>query len=305
VGKALDALLALLDLERIGEDIFRGENEFPNSAMRIFGGQVVAQALAAAARTVAGGRPCHSLHAYFLRPGDSAVPLTFHVERIRDGSSFTTRQVVARQNELAIFHMTASYHHPEESFEHEAVTPDAPGPTSLPSWADRARDARYRIPAPVRKWMLSERPVEIRSSEPHGWFSDVPSQGPNLVWLRASGALGDDACLHQCVFAYGSDVGLVDNIYRPHRGADSPGVMLASLDHAVWFHRPFRTDEWLLYVQESPVAVGARGFVRGAVYTQQGSHVASVTQEGLMRTFDPRRSEKGVWRPIKVEGETP
>lgn len=286
---ALDGLIDLLDLEPIEVNIFRGQNEATRWS-RLFGGQVAAQALVAAARTV-DGRAAHSLHAYFLRGGDPGVPVIYTVDRIRDGSSFTTRRVVAVQHGKAIFNMSVSFHKEERGFEHEDPPPaDAPDPEDLPSWEEQMRELRARIPEEMRGWMESERAIEMRSTEPYSFFSTEPSTGSKHVWLHTAGGLPDDPILHQCLFAYASDMALVDNIYRPHRKPGPREVMIASLDHAIWFHRPFRMDAWLLYAQQSPVAAGARGFATGSIYTREGTLVASVAQEGLMR---------------KIEGETP
>ena len=287
MSRSLDALLAILDLESIEENIFRGRNE-PGNRMRLFGGQVAAQALAAAGRTVE-GRTAHSLHAYFLRGGDPSIPIVFTVDRIRDGNSFTTRRVVAVQRGRAIFNLSVSFHKREEGYAHQDEMPDVPGPETFPTLEDQMRELRGRVPEGMRSWLTSERPIETRSSEPYSWFSTEPSRGPSYVWLRARGELGDDPLLHQCLLTYASDMALVDNIYRPHRSEGPRDVMMASLDHAMWFHRSFRIDDWLLYVQESPVAAGARGFARGALYARDGSMIGSVAQEGLMRRIDPSR----------------
>jgi acyl-CoA thioesterase-2 len=297
VGTALTRLIELLDLEAIEENIFRGQNEATRYG-RLFGGQVAAQALAAAGRTVE-ERRAHSLHAYFLRGGDPSVPIVFTVDRIRDGTSFTTRRVVAVQHGRAIFNMSVSFHKEEESYDHQDEMPDAPDPDTLPTWEERVREAGERIPEHMRSWVFAERAIDTRSTEPHSWFATRPSRGPNPMWLRASGRLGDDPLLHQCLLAYASDMGLVDNIYRPHRG-EVRDVMMASLDHAMWFHRDFRLDEWLLYVQQSPTASGARGFALGTLWSRDGRMVCTVAQEGLMRRVDPARlAEAHAARPPK------
>lgn len=285
MNRALKTLLETLDLERIEDDIFRGQNEETRWG-RLFGGQVAAQALVAASRTVE-GRRAHSLHGYFLRGGDPKVPVVFTVDRIRDGRSFTTRRVVALQHGRAIFNMSVSFQVREQSFEHQDAMPEVPDPESLPSWEDRAREAGERIPEPMRTSMLAERPIELRSREPHSWFATEPSRGPNPVWVRARGPLGDDPRIHECLLTYASDMGFVDNIYRPHRRKGPRPVMMASLDHAMWFHRDFRIDDWLLYMQESPSAAGARGFARGTFFDRAGRLICSVAQEGLMRRLDP------------------
>lgn len=285
--EALGRLVDLLRLEEVEPDRFRGRNE-DRGPMRLFGGQVAAQALAAAGRTVK-ERRAHSLHGYFLRPGDPDLPVVYDVHRIRDGSSFTTRRVVARQHEKAIFNMSASFHEPEPSYEHQDDMPDAPPPEGLPTWEERARELGARVPEPLRSWLARPRAIEMRSTQAHSWFGGEPNRSPNLVWLRAPSPLPDDPLLHQCLLTYASDMGLVDNIYRPHRKRRRD-VMMASLDHAVWFHRPLRVDDWILYVQESPTAFGARGFVHGALYARQGARIGSVAQEGLMRRTDPKRA---------------
>ena len=278
----------MLDLEPIEENIFRGQNEHRRGLPRLFGGQVAAQALVAAGRTVE-GRQAHSLHGYFLRGGDPAVPVVFTVDRIRDGSSFNTRRVVAVQHGRAIFNMSVSFHKEEDGYAHQDEMPDVPPPEELPTWEERAHAARDLLPPHMQEWMLAERPIEMRSREPHSWFASEPSQGPSAVWMRATGALAEDPLIHQCVLAYASDMGLVDNVYRPHRTSGPRDVMMASLDHAMWFHRSFRMDDWILYYQDSPAAFGARGFARGAMYTRSGTLICSVAQEGLMRRIDPAR----------------
>jgi acyl-CoA thioesterase-2 len=285
MGEALRRLLDVLDLEEIDRNIFRGQNE-PNRYGRLFGGQVAAQALVAASRTVEGRFP-HSLHGYFLRGGDPAAPVVFSVDRIRDGSSFATRRVVAVQHGRPIFNMSVSYHLVEEGYEHQDEMPEVTPPEEMRSWEERAREAGDRIPKPLRRWMLAERPIELRSNEPHSWFSSEPARGPNAVWLRANGEVADDPILHACLLTYASDMGFVDNIYRPHRHPGPRDVMMASLDHAVWFHRPLRIDDWILYLQESPSASGARGYVRGTMFDRSGRLVASTAQEGLMRVVGP------------------
>jgi acyl-CoA thioesterase-2 len=286
MNRALGRLVDLLDLEKIEENVYRGRNE-TNRMQRLFGGQVAAQALSAACRTVESWHP-HSLHGYFLRGGDPNLPVLFTVDRIRDGSSFATRRVVAVQHGRAIFNAAISFHKQEAGFEHQDPMPEAPEPARLKSWEDRAREFPDRIPPHMREWMLAERAIEIRTSEPPSWLSSEPSRGPNLVWLRANGELPDDPILHRCLLAYASDMGFVDNLYRPHRRPGPRNLMMASLDHALWFHRPSRIDDWLLYVQQSPTAFGARGFARGEIYARGGALVASVAQEGLMRPIDPR-----------------
>jgi len=299
VNAALERLIRILDLEQIEENIFRGQNEHGRSRIRLFGGQVAAQALVAAGRTVE-GRRAHSLHGYFLRGGDPSVPVVFTVDRIRDGASFTTRRVVAVQHGRAIFNMSVSFQSDEDGYEHQDEMPDVPAPDELPSWSERAQQAADRLPAEMREFMLAERPIEMRSRDPHTWFLDEPSRGPVATWFRAAGKLDDDPLLHQCLITYASDMGLVDNVYRPHRQKGPRNVMMASLDHAMWFHCPLRVDDWVLYYQESPRAAGARGFARGAMYARTGELVCSVAQEGLMRKIDPRKA-KAAQAPFSSE----
>jgi len=288
VTDPLDDLLDLLDLEDIDLDIFRGRNECTRPG-RIFGGQVAAQSLVAAARTVEDLR-AHSLHGYFLRPGDPAVPVVFTVDRIRDGRSFTTRHVVARQKGRAIFNMSVSFQQHEAGYEHQMPMPEAPAPESLPAREELVKRHFDRIPEAERHWVTQPRPVDVRHVGIPTFFGGGPRQGQNLVWMRVPRALGDDPALHQRLLAYMSDLTLLDNIVLPHgRNGRLGPVMVASIDHALWFHRTLRVDEWLLYVQDSPAAAGARGFARGTLFARDGTLVASVAQEGLLRPV--RRAE--------------
>lgn len=282
----LDDLLDLLDLEDIDLDIFRGRNERGRPG-RIFGGQVAAQSLVAASRTVA-SLPAHSLHGYFLRPGDPAVPVVFTVDRIRDGASFVTRHVVARQRGRAIFNMSVSFQREETGYEHQMEMPPAPDPESIPTRAELVKRHYDAIPEADRHWVSLPRPLDVRHVQLPTFFggSREPdaTPGPSLVWMRVPRPLPDDPALHQRVLAYMSDLTLLDNIVLPHgRNGRLGPVMVASIDHAVWFHRPLRVDAWLLYVQDSPAAAGARGFARGTLFARDGTLVASVAQEGLLR----------------------
>ena len=290
MGTALDHLLDILDLEQIDADIFRGQNE-TTEWFRLFGGQVAAQALCAAQRTVETHR-VHSLHGYFLRGGDPKTPVTYTVDRIRDGRSFTTRRVVALQNGKAIFNTSISFHADEGGFEHQDPMPEAPDPETMPTWAERAESLKGKMPEERRRFLLRERSIETRSSVPPSIFSGEPSTEPNPVWIKANGDVPDDPDIHAQLITYASDIAFVDNMYRPHRRSDSPGVMLASLDHALWFHRPARIDDWILFHQDSPSAFGARGFARGSMWNRRGTHLASVAQEGVMRELDPAKSSE-------------
>ncbi|HXX48842.1 MAG TPA: acyl-CoA thioesterase II [Myxococcota bacterium] len=274
-----NGLVELLALEEIERNIFRGRNE-SGQRERLFGGQVAAQALAAAGRTVE-GRPAHSLHAYFLRPGDPSIPVLYTVDRIRDGQSFTTRRVVAVQHGQAIFSVAVSFQVREVGYEHQQLDmPAAPPPESLPTWLERAS----ALPQGTFQWTRGERPFDLRHVESPTFLGGPARRGGNLVWLRANRALPEDPFFHRCALTYASDMSLLDTVVLPHGRSGPLGpVMMASLDHALWFHRDVRVDDWLLYAQESPIASGARGFARGSVFTRAGELVASVAQEGLMR----------------------
>ncbi len=282
---AVQDLLAILDLERIEVNLFRGRS--PQVGwQRVFGGQVIGQALVAACRTVEdiAERPPHSLHAYFLLAGDPKVPIVYEVDRIRDGRSFTTRRVVAIQHGHAIFSMSVSFQLGEPGLDHQAEMPDVPGPEELPSEAEIRARVLPTMPDPVRRYYERDRPIELRPVEFERYLGKKFSDGRFNVWIRATGPLPDAAAIHQCVLAYASDLTLLDAALVPHgRTVFEKTIMAASLDHALWFHRPFRADDWLLYAQDSPNAFAARGFARGLIFTRQGLLVASVAQEGLIR----------------------
>jgi acyl-CoA thioesterase-2 len=278
----LAELLDLLDLEEIDADVYRGRNE-SDREQRLFGGQVAAQALVAAGRTVPTWLP-HSLHGYFLRPGDPSHPVLYSVDRIRDGRSFCTRRVVALQRGRAIFNTSVSFHCEEEGFEHQAPMPAAPDPDRVPTWSEMIERQGERIPQDVRRWVGTRRAIDMRYVQVPHYLGGEPFEGPSLLWFRVERRIREDSLLHRALLTYVSDFSLMDNMVRPYlwSGAKRP-LMTASLDHAVWFHRPPQVDDWLLYVQESPAASGARGFARGLVYDRSGILVASVAQEGLMR----------------------
>jgi acyl-CoA thioesterase-2 len=291
VSDSLDALLDLLDLEQIEVNIFRGRSP-DETVQRVFGGQVAGQALVAAGRTVPADRPVHSLHAYFIRPGDPAAPLVYTVERVRDGHSFTTRRVSAVQHGRTIFTLSASFHRAESGLEHAMPMPDVPPPEDLEQNSLRLERALgVSLPAHYR-----DSPIDVRSAGP---LSIEAERDPslrtahNLVWLRVTGELPDDPLLHVCLMTYASDLTLLDTVLIEHGVSWFDGrTSGASLDHAMWFHRPFRADQWLLYAQESPVAYGGRGLARGEVFTADGELVVSVVQEGLIRTTPkPARTE--------------
>ncbi|HEX5403462.1 MAG TPA: acyl-CoA thioesterase II [Pseudonocardiaceae bacterium] len=277
----LDRLITLLDLERIEENIFRGVSP-AESPVRVFGGQVAGQALIAAGRTVPTERRVHSLHAYFIRPGDPSIPIVYEVDPIRDGRSFTTRRVTAIQRGKAIFALSASFQLDEEGIEHSEPMPDVPRPETLPSYAERTA----QLGELLRERMRLPRPIDLRYVTEPAWLTRAsgPRDARNQVWMRADGTLPDDQLLHVCVLTYCSDMTLLDSVLARHGvywGLDD--VNGASLDHALWFHRPFRADEWVLYDCTSPTASGARGLATGRFFTQSGAHIATVVQEGLLR----------------------
>lgn len=280
--EAVEDLLEMLALEEIDQNIYRGTNEKRRPG-RLFGGQVAAQALAAAGRTV-DTTPAHSLHGYFLRPGNPAVPVVYTVDRIRDGRSFTTRRVVAQQRGKAIFNMAVSFHEAERGYAHQHDMPDVPPPDQVLSrteWAEKLAD---QISPEFRAWAGRRGPIETRHLHAPTFISRASRDGPSSVWMKALRPLPDDAFLHQCLLTYASDLSLLDAIVQPHGRIGGLGpLMTASLDHAVWFHKPVRIDQWLLYHQDSPAAFGARGLARGTIYTEAGELVASTAQEALLR----------------------
>ena len=282
----IDALLAILDLERLESNLFRGLS--PQVGwQRVFGGQVIGQALVAASRTVEDRKP-HSLHCYFMRPGDPAVPIIYDVDRIRDGNTFTTRRVVAIQHGEAIFSMAASFQIEEPGFEHHLSMPDVPPPEKLPSEAELKQAYLDSAPEPVRRYWERPRPIELRPVDHRNYVSRERLEPTQFVWVRATGRLPDDDGIHRCVLAYASDMTLLDTSLFAHgRTIFDPDLQVASLDHALWFHRPFRADDWLLYAEDSPSASGARGFTRGSLFSRDGRLVASVAQEGLIRQRPP------------------
>lgn len=290
---ALDDLLDLLDLEPIEVHLFRGRNR-PIGSSRVYGGQVLAQALVAAGRTVPPSRVAHSLHAYFILPGDVAAPILYQVDPLRDGGSFTTRRVTAIQHGRPIFNAQFSFQREEAGHDHQAeARPDVPAPETLSSERDLVHAIAERIPEPLRTALTRERPIDFRPVAPADPFVPVPREARVQTWIRAAGTLPsarpEDRLIHQAVLAYASDWGLLGAALLPHaRSVFDPRIQAASLDHAVWFHRPFRADEWLLYAVESPTAAGGRGFTRGSVFDAEGRLVASTAQEGLVRPVEPR-----------------
>lgn len=279
---ALDSLLTILDLEQIELDIFRGTSP-DEKLQRVFGGQVAGQALVAAGRTVPSDRLVHSLHAYFLRPGDPSIPIVYEVDRMRDGRSFTTRRVVAIQHGKPIFNLSASFQLEQSGVEHQVEMPTGvPSPEDLPTFAQRFAPYQHELGA----WYTRPRPVDMRyvGDPPRAAIDKGPQEPLSQVWIRADGELPPDPLIHVCVATYASDMMLLDSVLLPHGLAWQAGNLTgASLDHAMWFHRPFRADTWLLYDQWSPSASGSRGLAAGRMWTRDGSLAISVVQEGLIR----------------------
>jgi acyl-CoA thioesterase-2 len=287
MSNVLQELVDLLALERIEQRLFRGQSQDLGWG-RVFGGQVLGQAVSAAEQTVPNERTVHSIHGYFLRPGDVSAPIVYDVDTIRDGGSFTTRRVVAIQHGKAILNMAASFHKAEEGFEHQDEMPDVPPPEELEDVRVHYRKFLDRIPDFIRDQALADSPFEARVVDPiEDPIHPEPRPPQRSYWLKASDALGDDLQVHRYLLAYASDNDFLVTALYPH-GVTwlTPSMQLASLDHAMWFHRPFRVDEWLLYVIDSPVACGARGLVRGKFYDREGNLVASAVQEGLMRKIE-------------------
>ena len=283
---ALQTLLRTLTLERLGENLFRG----PRSSegwQRVYGGQVLGQALAAAAATVGSDRPIHSLHGYFLLGGDPEHEIVYDIERIRDGGSFTTRRVRAVQHDRAIFSMSASFHKQDSGYDHQTAMPEVPRPETLPRAKDLVSRMLAHLPENMRAYWDREHPIDVRIVDPSRYTSREPRAATQAVWLRTNGRLPDVPHIHQAVLAYASDFTLLDTALIAHgKLLFDRDIQLASLDHAMWFHRPFRVDDWLLYAQDSPSAFGARGYCRGSIYDSVGRLVASTVQEGLMRMRD-------------------
>jgi len=280
---AVELMLSILDLEQIEHNLYRGMS--PQVGwQRVYGGLVIGQALVAATRTVE-DRPVHSMHGYFLRPGDPSIPILYEVDRIRDGRSFATRRVVAIQHGQAIFSMAASFQLREVGLDHQMPMPDVPMPEDLPG--EEELEAYFLSQAGsenVRRYWQRERPVELRPVNLRHYHSPDRFSPEQHVWIRTTGDLPDDQAIHDCALAYASDMTLLDTALFPHgRSMFNDDLRMASLDHAMWFHRPFRANEWLLYAQDSPSTSAARGFGRGLVFQRDGTLVASVAQEGLIR----------------------
>lgn len=285
MASAVQHLLSIIDLEPLEVNLFRGRS--PQSGwQRVFGGQVIGQALVAACRTVAeiAERPPHSLHAYFLLAGDPKVPIIYEVERLRDGRSYTTRRVTAIQHGRPIYSAMVSFHGAEQGFDHQFEMPRVPDPETLPSELELKERILPLMPDPVRGYYERERPIELRPVEFERYLGKAHPEGRFHVWIRTTGRLPDEPAIHRCVLAYASDMLLLDSAMIPHgRTLFEKDIMAASLDHGMWFHRPFRADEWLLYCQDSPNSCGGRGFGRGLIFARDGTLIASVAQEGVIR----------------------
>ena len=287
MSRVLEELLHLLKLEAVGDDVFLGQSQDLGWG-RVYGGQVLGQALSAAERTVDSTRLAHSLHGYFLRPGNPKEPIEYQVERTRNGRSFSTRRIRAEQGGRPILFMAASFQTPEAGLEHQDVAPDVAGPNGLLSYTELIRKHADLLPKVMSDWAMMDFPIEMRPVKVSDPMNPTPSEPVQHVWLRARSNLPDDPALHRYLLAYASDFILLDTALLPHARSYWKGsVRAASIDHAMWFHHDFRMDDWLLYALDSPVAAGARGLVRGQFFDPRGVLVASVAQEGLMRPVDP------------------
>jgi len=282
MNQLLDDLIKVMTLERLEMDLFRGQSRDIGSP-QVFGGQVLGQALVAATAT-AEGRTVHSLHAYFLRRGDFNSPIVYEVDRALDGKHFSSRRVVAIQHGRQIFNMSASFQSAEAGLEHQSAMPDVPGPDALPDMETHYRAMADQLPPAARRILEQRRPFEFRPVHPPDPMRREKSPPLKYVWFRAVDALVDDEALHRCLLAYVSDFHLLDTALKPHGVSMlSPKLVIASIDHAMWFHRKVRVDDWLLYAIDSPSASGARGFTRGSIFARDGRLVASAAQEGLIR----------------------
>jgi len=283
MSKVLDELLALLKLETIEKGIYRGQSQ-DLGFRALFGGQVMGQALSAAQETVSADRYVHSLHSYFLRAGDASKPVVYEVEDIRNGASFSTRRIKAIQNGIAIFYMTASFQCPEEGFNHQDTMPIVPNPETLPSFSDFLSAHADALPKSMREKFLAEKPIETRPVQQYNWLKPEKTNSNSQVWLKTNGNLPDDLRIHSCMLAYASDFHFLPTALLPHGASHLlPNFQIATVDHAMWFHRPFRFDDWLLYSINSPSASSGRGLVRGQIFSRQGELVASTMQEGVIR----------------------
>jgi len=279
----LDELLSLLKLEIIEQGIYRGQSQ-DLGFRALFGGQVMGQALSAAQETISSDRFVHSLHSYFLRAGDASKPVVYEVEDIRNGASFSTRRVQAIQNGKAIFYMTASFQKPEDGFNHQDNMPTVPGPDGIPSYSDFIIENQDALPKAMRDKFLAEKPIEIRPIQQYNWLKPEKTDSTYQIWFKTNGSLSDDLRSHSCMLAYASDFHFLPASLLPHGVSHLlPNFQIATVDHAMWFHRPFRFDDWLLYCIDSPSASNGRGLVRGQIFNRRGELVASTMQEGVIR----------------------
>jgi acyl-CoA thioesterase-2 len=275
------------ELERLEVNLFRGQSRDTGSP-QVFGGQVLGQALKAASATIDDGRICHSLHAYFLRRGDFNKPIVYSVDRSRDGGSFSARRVLAIQDGEQIFLCSASFQEPEPGLEYQASMPKVPPPEDLQPFAKPPAAVLEKLPEKLRRWLEIERPFEFRPVQQYNPLAPVACEPVRQIWMRAVDKLPDDDALHRCLIAYISDYWLLDTTTMPHGSSFLRGnLIMASIDHAIWFHRPGRVDDWLLYSLDSPSSSGARGFARGSLYSRSGVLLASTAQEGLIRLVKP------------------
>jgi len=283
MSQVLNDLLSLLSLEKIELGLFRGQSQDLGFG-HVFGGQVMGQALSAAKQTVSEDRHVHSLHSYFLRAGDETLPIIYDVETMRDGGSFSARRVKAIQKGRPIFYMTCSFQTVEEGFEHQANMPDVPGPEGLLNQQELAMTMRDKVPARMLEKFMADSPIEMRLVNPVHSIAPNTSEPKRYVWLRANGQIPSDHCIQEYLLAYASDFNFLVTALQPHKVSFlTPGIRMATIDHAMWFHRPFNMGEWILYSIDSPNAGGGRGFVKGQFFDQQGRLVASASQEGLLR----------------------
>lgn len=291
MNDSLKQVIGLLDLERLEDNLFRGESH-DIGAPQVFGGQILGQALSAAHRTVDGRTP-HSLHAYFLRPGDFNQPVVYQVERSRDGSSYSNRRVVAIQHGRPILNLAASFHAAEEGFDHQADMPDVPGPDGLSTSIEIQDSIIDKVPEKMRRLLAHRPPFEFRPIEPPKFIEPGARPPRKHVWMRAWNELPDDPELHRNLLTYVSDYELLGTATLPHElDFTTRPVQMASIDHGLWFHRPFRVDEWMLYALDSPTSHGGRGYTRGQIFTRSGDLIASVAQEGVVRPWDPSKRRK-------------
>lgn len=283
MSKVLDELLALMKLERIEQGIFRGQSQ-DLGFRALFGGQVLGQALAAAQETVSADRIVHSLHSYFLLPGDASKPVVYEVEELRNGRSFSARRVQAIQNGKTIFYMTASFQGEEQGLDHQDRMPVVEGPEGISSYSDFIKQHQHYIPEPQRSKFLAEKPIDVRPIEEYNWVKPTAMPPKAHMWIKTTGELTDDLRIHRSMLAYTSDFQFLPTALFPHgESLWDPNMQIATIDHAMWFHRPFRFDDWLLYAIDSPSASNGRGLVRGQLFNRKGELVASTIQEGVMR----------------------